>query len=617
MTEIDLGEWEEKTTEELLQDPYYNEVMKTWRFGSEDVYMMKYGRTGESFFDVQKRTLAFMKKIAREYQGKTVVVVTHQLNLLSIAQSFKELSVAATFSLSKDKSTKTGSAPFEFFLDKDGKDFDLHRPVIDSVELQTKDGQILKRDQSVIDVWFDSGAMPFAQYHYPFERRQLIDCDDKTLRQASSFANASSDRQSDNSLGCQFPADYICEAIDQTRGWFYTLLATSTLLDRGAPYKNVICLAHINDKHGKKMSKSKGNVVDPWEMMERHGADALRMLLYTMNQPGETKNFDPRAVEEIVKKNWLILWNVLSFYNMFADSVDDRVTYEPQHILDIWLDARTKQLVTVVTDKLDQYDITTAGREIITYINELSTIYVQYSRGRFKGGGDEQAQAVFALSNALHMLSLILAPFTPFIAEQLFADLCRSDERESVHMQDWPKVAAFDEQVLQNVQTLENVIERALALRAHAGIKVRQPLSELIITNELSGELKDIVAARINVKQVSVAKTLPSGEGWTVYEDQMALSTVITKDLHMEGLLREMVRNVNSLRKQAKLTPQDTIELYVQTTSNLLLEMLEIHGKALQDFVTAAAIFTKAGTKTTKETVMIENEEITLGIKKV
>ncbi len=595
LREQSTGAWEGKTRDERHADLYYKKYNEPWQQNDQAAFDTKFGKTGESFHEMQARTLSVFKEIAKEHKGKTVVVVAHQCNIVAMLQAFQELSVRATYALFKTNRTKPGAAPFEFFVDHDGNDFDLHRPVIDAVVLKGSKDQLLTRDSAVLDVWFDSGAMPYAQYHYPFADKALLD--------------------GEHAL---YPADYICEAIDQTRGWFYTLLAVATLQGRKAPYKNVICLSHINDKHGKKMSKSKGNIVDPWEMMEAYGADAVRMLFYTMNQPGETKNFDPRAVEEIVKKNWLILSNVYTFFELYAKSSDDLPDPKTStHILDQWLYERTNQCVQVVTHHLDAFDPTTAGREIITFINELSTVYVQYSRDRFKRGGEAQAQAVAVLHYALATVVTVLAPFAPFFAEYLYQKMPQK-QATSVHMLDWPAVPEVKEDVLQKVSELNLIIERVLALRAQAKIKVRQPLSELVIASDIPADLRDVIATRVNVKQVSQAKTLPQGEDWVVEKALAALNTVITTDLAREGIMREVVRHINSLRKAAKLTPDDVVSIAIVPGKEAVKDMMDAHTNDLMQVTAAKEIIATIHAKPDAETtVSIADEEVQISVRKV
>lgn len=471
------------------------------------------------------------------------------------------------------------------------KIIDAHRPIVDEIKIKCEHcGGEMIRETAVLDCWFDSGAMPFAQIHYPFENKDLID-----------------DRK-------WYPANFICEAIDQTRGWFYTLLAVATLLDQGTPYQNVICLGHINDKYGKKMSKSKGNIVDPWQIMDSYGADALRWHFYTINQPGEPKNFDPQQVEDVLKKNWLILWNVFSFYNLYKPAVKEFPTEPAEDILDQWILAYLKDLVRVVTDYLDNYDITSAARSIADFINDLSTWYLRRSRERFKAGGTTQAQAVKTLGYVLLELTKILAPFTPFLAEKIYQELIKdypdkkSDFALSVHLSAWPEKkekTSAELALLQTMNEVREIVTRALALRADAKIKVRQPLSELHIKQkDLPEQFIEILRQEVNVIKVILGA------------NEIKLNTVIDDNLAKAGLVRELIRSVNNLRKQAGLTITDKIILYITTADNLQNLITEEKEVISKNTLSAKIIFQHKDNLSSKE-INFTDEKIWLGIEKI
>ncbi|MCX6743079.1 MAG: class I tRNA ligase family protein, partial [Candidatus Parcubacteria bacterium] len=355
----------------------------------------------------------------------------------------------------------------------------------------------MKRVPEVIDVWFDSGSMPFAQWHYPFEHKELIDKEK------------------------QFPAEFISEAIDQTRGWFYTLLAVSTLLDKGAPYKNVICLGLINDKHGKKMSKSKGNIVDPWYIINKYSSDALRWHLYTINQPGDAKNFDEKNVDEVVKKVILIWQNSVKFFKLYEDKKIEASQDSP-NILDKWVLAEFNQLLNLVSQYLDEYNIIEAARKIQEFINIFSTWYLRRSRERFKGSDKKDKNFALATSHfVLINLSKLCAPFVPFLAEEIYKEL--GGKEESVHLEKWPEVAAelIDTKLLEQMEMVRKIIEQAFAVRAANGIKVRQPLNKLYITKKsLAEELYFLLKDEVNVKEIEVVEKLPVGDNLKVGADE-------------------------------------------------------------------------------------------------
>jgi isoleucyl-tRNA synthetase len=351
---------------------------------------------------------------------------------------------------------------------------DLHRPYIDEILLRCeKCGGDMQRVPEVADAWFDSGAMPYAQWHYPFEN------EDEFLR--------------------YFPADYICEAIDQTRGWFYTLHAEATLLKAteavpdGISYRNVICLGHIQDEKGRKMSKSLGNAIDPWEPINLHGADAVRWYMYTASPAGSSRRFSANLVEEGLRRFLLTLWNTYSFFVSYAniDKVDPRTAPDSEAPeLDRWLLSELNALILKVTDELEAYDPTDAGRAIEGFVDDLSNWYVRRSRRRFWRGAsetdDDKRWAYYTLYSALTTVAKLLAPFTPFVAEELWQNLIRSvdaDAPESVHLAEWPAAdhARIDPGLNAETQLAKRVCSLGRAARAKAGIKVRQPVAKVLV----------------------------------------------------------------------------------------------------------------------------------------
>lgn len=452
-------------------------------------------------------------------------------------------------------------------LSKQANDSDLHRPFIDEVKLKCAkcDGP-MSRVKDVIDVWFDSGAMPFAQWHYPFENGAKID------------------------KGEAFPADYIAEAIDQTRGWFYVLLAVSTLMELGTPYKNVICLGHILDSKGQKMSKSKGNVVDPWMVINKYGVDALRWHLFTVNAPGEPKRFDIKNVEEVVKKVFLIFWNIYTFYQNYADGAPAKFKFGQKNVLDIWVASRTEELVEKVTSHLDKYEVLEAGRFITEYIDDLSTWYLRRSRDRFKSDDKaDREDAIMTLGNCLMTLIKVMAPFAPFISDELYGRM--KGKKESVHLDDWPEdFMKVDKKVVDQMEQVRKACELAHALRSQAGVKVRQILSEVKINQDWPKELLELIQDELNVKKVTSDKSLAASAPWIVGEHaelKVALNPILTDELKQEGLVREIVRAINNLRKTNGLTIHDRVALVCSTSDALLKSALEKYKDQISESVLA------------------------------
>jgi isoleucyl-tRNA synthetase len=514
---------------------------------------------------------------------------------------------------------------------KDLTGLDPHRPYVDEVHFECSEcGGTMHRVPELIDVWFDSGSMPVAQWHYPFEN-------------VEKFKE-------------QFPADYICEAVDQTRGWFYSLHAISTLLFDEVSFKNVICLGLILDGEGHKMSKSRGNVVGPWDVIDAHGADAMRWYLYTASPPGQERRFSSDLVAEVVRNFTLTLWNTYSFFVTYANldgwkpDASAKLEYSP---LDQWLRSALHALVRDVTQALETYDVLGATRPIEAFVDQLSNWYLRRSRRRFwKSEADGDKQAAYAtLYEALVTVSKLLAPTMPFLADELFQNLVRSVEEgapESVHLALWPKfdAAVIDEKLNQHMALVMKLASLGHAARNKSAIKVRQPLAEAAFSvgsaeeREAIEQFADLLMDELNVKKVSSlhkaadavdyalnplpkqlgqkygrqfpeirkailemdaevgALKLLDGQSLSVEMDGQtleilpeevevralarsgfevasegaylaALVTDLTPELVQEGLAREVVRRVQDLRKQADLDIADRIHLYYQATPAL------------------------------------------------
>ncbi len=600
LKEGSLGDWEEIDLGKLgKEDPRaikFRQMRKQGDLAAFDFTPPQ----GESLKKIKERVETWLAEVIDKHQGQTVLVCTHEAIISFIISLIKQHSPEETLSLLNREVVEVGGRPLFFYLNKNGSELDLHRPDIDEVGVVCDScGRVMQRDPAVLDCWFDSGSMPFAQIHYPFAKEYL-----RSRTNDDSDIPALKDDY--------FPADFICEAIDQTRGWFYTLLAVSTLLKQGTAYRNVICLGHVNDKEGKKMSKSKGNVVNPWDVINKYGVDALRFHFYTVNQPGEPKNFDPQQVEDVLKKNFIVLWNVLSFYKMYSrDSIN--LPKSSSHILDRWILAKLDKLIEGVTSSLDAYDITTAARLISAFINDLSTWYLRRSRQRFKQV-DMRPEAVLTLSRVLLSLAKVMAPFVPFTAEKLYQELKSRDNifvdysfKESVHLEDWPESSThLDEEVLEQMEKARKIVEQALALRAEAGIKIRQPLAHLYITEQLPAELLDIIKDEVNVKEVTVGS-------------EFSLDTNLTDELIKEGAMRELIRHINDLRKRTGLTINDKVRLEISGGDNEFLSTVvnDFYDLIKESVLADEILFvSQLSTETSKE-IKINNNAYQIGIIKL
>jgi len=470
--------------------------------------------------------------------------------------------------------------------DRVPEDFDPHKPFVDEIVLE-KDGKEYTRVPEVIDVWFDSGAMPFAQWHYDFENQDRID------------------------KGLSFPADFICEAIDQTRGWFYTLLAISTLLDKGTPYKNVVVLGHILDKHGKKMSKSKGNVVDPWEIFENYGSDIARWYFYTINQPGLPKNFDKDVLPQITRKFVLTLWNTLSFFVMYANLDDFEPKNEaPEKVdnpLDEWILTELYQTLDSVTTNLENYDVLKSATAIEALVENLSNWYVRRSRKRFWKSTDDtdKLQAYQTLYWVLKNISLMLAPFMPMVAEMVYEVVKQGDDPKSVHLCDWPAMNEKyrDQKVIDDMEKVREVVELGHNLREEAKIKVRQPLAKISITEKDLPETHiTLIKDELNVKAVELGAK------------ESVLDSNITPDLEMEGMAREIVRAVQALRKNTGLEVSDRINLYFDSSDEIVSKTFDEFADYIKTEV--LAVDTIQDKNQAKTEVKINDKKLNIGVGK-
>ncbi len=562
---------------------------------------------------------------------------------------------------------------------QDTANLDMHRPFVDAPtwSCHSCETGTMQRIPDVADCWFDSGAMPVAQWHYPFENQELFEVAGQ--------------------------ADFISEAIDQTRGWFYTLHAVSTLLFDRPAYKNVICLGHLLDGKGEKMSKSKGNIVSPWEMVEKYGADAVRWYMFAAGQPYNPRRFSADLVSESLRQFLLTLWNTYSFFTTYAnvDGWTPEVAQGDLAAIDRWALARLNGLVRDVRNDLTNYDMNTPAKRLEQFVDELSNWYVRRNRRRFWGSemnGDKQA-AYSTLYTCLVTISKLMAPFTPFVAESLYQNLVRSYDQnavESVHMALFPEadLSLIDDELIRKTDLLLKAVSLGRAARKNAGLRVRQPLSEVLVRlprgeqlAELSAELSDelniksvrwlgvgdgLVSYRFKPNLRSVGKKFgklvpalrevlaglsseqaadaahkvetgasfevevegqtltlaaddvlmeaSSPEGYAVAEGEgllVALVTTLTDELLREGIAREIVRNLNDARKAADLAITDKINATLGSEVDLAAVVAEygdyIKGETLCENLSVG----DASANQHTSTMELEQGKLSLGISKV
>ena len=557
------------------------------------------------------------------------------------------------------------------------KDIELHRPYIDEPTFKCECGGTMRRVKDVIDCWFDSGSMPFAQLHYPFENQELF-----------------------HKL---FPADFISEAIDQTRGWFYTLLVISTILFDKAPFKNCIVLGHVNDKNGIKMSKHLGNVVDPWSVLDKQGADAVRWYFYTGSAPWLPSRFYPEAVSEAQRKFMGTVWNAYAFFVLYAEidkynPADYDINKCKLSLMDKWILSKLNTLIKDVDEGLNEYKIFETSRELQAFADDLSNWYIRRGRERYWGKDmtDDKAAAYTTLYTVLLTLAKLSAPYVPFMAESMYQNLAPAfykDAPKSVHLCSFPvsDEKLIDKKLEDDMGVVSEIVVLGRVARNSANVKNRQPLSKLYVTTErkvdLNGEMLDIAKDELNVKGVEFIKdadrfvsysikpqlktlgpkygaklnrireflanadaaeivktvkgggvyktTLGGGEvefalddllittnslhGYVSASDNgmtVALDTEITPELLLEGIEREITSKIQTMRKEAGFEVTDRIKVYYKAAGNAE-KVFKARGEELKESVLAVELIPAETVLGYAKTWKVGDEEVTIGVEKV
>jgi len=573
----------------------------------------------------------------------------------------------------------------EGFVERDGKrikvadlpeeEIDLHKPFVDEVMFE-KNGKIYKRTPELIDVWFDSGSMPFAQFHYPFENKEVFERN--------------------------FPADFICEGIDQTRGWFYTLHAIATMLFDSVAYKNVIVNELILDKKGMKMSKSKGNTVDPFELFDKYGADATRWYLVTASPPWKATLFDEEGIVEVQRKFFGTFVNTYSFFALYANIdgftfAEEKIPYEKRPEIDRWVISKLSSLVEEYEKHMDNYDVTKAARAVASFtIDQLSNWYVRRNRRRFwKSEISESKIAAYqTLYEALVTVAKLTAPFAPFIADEIYKnlnDISRLEKFESVHLVDFPEKLYKEEELEFKMDVAQKVVYLTRSMRAKSNLKVRQPLRKIMVATdakkrEAVEKMKDLILEEVNIKELvileddsgivtksakpnfkslgpkygklmkqlaqiirsftneQIAEFEKNGgmeievegnkveltkddveivsqqiEGWLVESQDgitVAIDTELDEELIAEGLAREFVNRVQNIRKEAGLDVIDRINVYVNGDEKLI-EYIKKSENYVKNEILANNIFYNNGSKENEQELKLGEFHCSVAIDKV
>tara|TARA_B100000508_G_scaffold132869_1_gene122226 strand:+ start:35 stop:3565 length:3531 start_codon:yes stop_codon:yes gene_type:complete len=482
----------------------------------------------ETLNQIRKRVGEFLYEIDKKYQGKKIAIVAHgdPLWMLDLVLEGGDEKRAVEIDANDyPKNAQVRERQFVGLPHNDYFELDFHRPYIDDVEL-FEDGVKLERVPDVFDCWFESGSMPYGQHHYPFKDKDVFEKE-------------------------YFPAQFIAEGLDQTRGWFYSLIVLGTALFGKSPYENVIVNGLVMAEDGKKMSKSLQNYPDPMDLANRTGVDAVRhYLLSAPIMRGEDLNFSEKEVLELQRKNIGRLHNVLAMYEMFADETS--AESDSDQALDRWVIARLNQLIVESTTNYKNYELDKATRPITDFVDDLSVWYLRRSRDRLKGeDANDKTRALATLRYTLRMLALVMAPAMPFYAEYLWQRVKEEGDAESVHLGAWPESVGVDENILVAMSQTREVVTAALEARTTAGIKVRQPVAS-VSGPEVAEELVPIVLDELNAKVYEITA-------------EISIDTEMTPELLAEGAVRELMRAVQGARKQAGLEQEDRITLTIKT----------------------------------------------------
>ena len=524
---------------------------------------------GESMIDVNKRVKEFLYEIDKKYKGKNILIVSHYMPIKFILHSTENLK---NYFLEKKVENSTpyilDFAPIphdENYL------VNFHRPYIDEIYFE-ENGKKYEFTKNVFDCWFESGSMPFASKHYPFENTDSFN--------------------PEKNIG--FPADFISEGQDQTRGWFHSLITISTIIFGKSPFKNVVVSGMLMAEDGKKMSKSEKNYLPIEEILTTSGADALRIFLMSSSiVKGDSPAFSEKGVDEVMKKIVMKTKNILSFYELYKDNLNQNINaYDSKNILDKWILEKTKNLLAEVESGLENYKLDEASKPFFDFVDDFSTWYIRRSRDRFKGEDVEDRNFSLATTKeVLKNFSKIIAPFAPFLADYLWEKLRNEDEQKSVHLEDWPEIKnSFTEKIMKNnvvekMEIVRNLVSVGLESRASSGLKVRQPLDSVLVLTDLEVEEKyfEIIKDELNIKNIIFEKNIEEANKNNLtdfYDDLKNYSSEekkeivvfvnknISQELKKEGDYREFLRQIQIMRKNTGLRVQDFVELKIDLNGN-------------------------------------------------
>ncbi|MEI8339070.1 MAG: class I tRNA ligase family protein [bacterium] len=523
-------------------------------FGSREEKFHKVPEGGESHTDVKNRMVSFLYDINSKYSGKKILIVTHNtpgwLMFAGAAGMTPDQAIAMRHEAHDFiKNAEVKKLDFTPIPHNDNYELDLHRPYIDEVKIPCAcgEGKEMKRVPEVFDCWFESGSMPYAQWHYPYENLDKFNPEPGFLKKAIGF-----------------PAEFIGEGLDQTRGWFYSMLVIAVGLFGKSSFKNVVVNGIVLAEDGQKMSKRLKNYPDPMLVVSKYGADALRY--YLLSSPvvkAEDLRFSEKGVDEVVKKIIMRLQNVHSFYEMYKGEKPLAPSADSTNVLDRWILARLKELTATVTKGLENYELDRAARPFGDFVDDLSTWYLRRSRDRFKSDVvEDRDQGLMTTRYVLLEMTKLLAPIMPFVSETLYQSLKTETDKESVHLADWPKATELnskDTELLGNMFETRRLVSVGLEMRAKAGQKVRQPLASMTVKDKtLAGkdDFLNLIIDEVNVKAVLFDDKL---------DESTKLDLNITDELKLEGNFRDLLRQIQEMRKTTGLNPGEIAKLTIET----------------------------------------------------
>lgn len=460
---------------------------------------------------------------------------------------------------------------------------DLHRPFIDEINFSCSCGGLMERVPEVIDCWVESASMPFAELHYPFENKEAFE---KRL-----------------------PAQFVAEYIAQTRAWFYVMHIMSAILFNKIPFENVVTTGTVLNEKGEKLSKSKKNFPDPWEAIEKYGADSLRLyLMSSLVMKGEDLFFSEKELKEAYQKNILLLLNIYSFYRTYNQEKKADFSFpESENILDRWILSKLNRFIKEITEKMDGYDVVSAARKIEEFVNDLSTWYLRRSRNRFKEG---DAEGIKTFGYVILQTSKILAPFAPFASEYIYKTI--GEEKESVHLEDWPVFdqGLIDEKLEEDMKEIRGIVAEALRLRAEKGVKVKQPLAELKIkkaskTVQENFSFHELIMEETNIKQISFQENIKA---------EIELDFELTPELREEGAVREIVRQIQQIRKEEGLTPKDKILVRFKAEEGLCSVLEKNKEKIAKEVIADSFEKTEECSAVMEKRIKASGQDLWLGI---